>query len=567
MVVPMMPVRAAAIAALLALAPAAARAQLPHTPDRDACTPDRLLPLDGLADSRAELARILEVAGYAEPDHGLSRRRSSTPAVRVCPGFPGDRAATPLEPDDRRFHIGLLPVTTLAAYNSAYPDDRANGVLWAGRGLSALARAGVRARFGPLTAAIAPEFAFSANDDFPTITTRHPGLSEFANPYHPTSLDWPQRFGTDAFSSIHSGQSYVRIDAFGAAAGFSTENIWWGPARHNPLLLSNTAPGFPHVFAGTSRPVDVWIGRLGLEFFWGRVRESGFYDGDPANDRRAFSGQLLTFQPRGLDGLALGIAHLHMEIMPPGGYSIGDYLDHVFDNLLVSGSTNKPGNGMGAVFARWLLPAAGFEVWAEWARDDYAWDLRDFLNEPDHAQVYALGFQKVIPGPGRWFHLYGELAHLEGAISSRSGRGLTAFYTGEASGLTNRGQLLGAPIGPGSDTQLLGAGMLSRWGWIGTSLQRIRWDANAYHASWARDYGAAGYDVEISGAIDFRTRVRGVDLAASILRADRHNRMLLGGGGPQEDFPIEHNWGARIHLSWWPGAAAPAPLFFQRAPR
>src|SRR5690606_15570431 len=67
----------------------------------------------------------------------------------------------------------------------------------------------------------------------------------------------------------------------------------------------------------TSRPVDIWIGDLEGQAFWGRLEESEYYDRDPDNDYRMLAGLLLAFQPRLLDGLTVGAGRLQTLIWWP----------------------------------------------------------------------------------------------------------------------------------------------------------------------------------------------------------------------------------------------------------
>ena len=58
---------------------------------------------------------------------------------------------------------------------------------------------------------------------------------------------------------------------WGVGAGLSTENLWLGPGLRNSILLTNNAPGFPHLFLGTSKPVDIYIGSLDVLALWGQL--------------------------------------------------------------------------------------------------------------------------------------------------------------------------------------------------------------------------------------------------------------------------------------------------------
>src|SRR5690606_16581697 len=139
----------------------------------------------------------------------------------------------------------ILPSASMSR-NSAYPDDRNNGAVWAGRGVSGEVKGGITFRWGRLSGALLPSYTYQENRDFEIITTvRPPGHSFFIYPWHPSRIDWPQRFGELPYRELHPGQSYLRVEDRGLALTLSTENLWWGPAQRYPLLLGNTAPGFP----------------------------------------------------------------------------------------------------------------------------------------------------------------------------------------------------------------------------------------------------------------------------------------------------------------------------------
>src|SRR5690606_19519601 len=171
--------------------------------------------------------------------------------------------------------------------------------------------------------------------------------------------------------------------------------------------------------------------------------------------------------------------------MPEEGLDLLEYIERPYtrirDNPLGRNNILRD-NQLFSIFARWAFPEVGFEVFAEWARDDHWEDLDDLLMEPDHSQTYMLGFQKVVLAGPRWVRLYGELAHLQSSSTYRSGRGgpfIMYAHSQLRQGYTHRGQLLGAAIGPGSDAQILGADVFAPWGMAGLFLERVRWDNDA----------------------------------------------------------------------------------------
>lgn len=515
----------------------------------------------------AELAGATGLSSWliVSPDQAAHRRCSgSVPEVYEATGA------------DCR--LELLPPTLNSAFLSGYPRDRDNGVLWAGRGLSTAASAGVSGAWGPFSAALHPVVAYQENRAFETLTRPRPGFSPYSHPWRP--LDWPQRMGVDPFWTIHPGQSYVRADAFGVAAGASTSNMWWGPGVRNSIMLSDAAPGFPHLFVGTSRPTSVWIGRVEGRVVWGWLSESDHFDDDPGNDRTFLTGFVGAFEPGWIPGLYLGAARvLHMNI-PEEGLGAGAYLSpfglEVFADALIedAGTWRDETNQQIALYARWALPESGFETYAEWARNDRSQNLDDFIQEPDHSQAYILGFQKVFAGDRRWVRLQGELTHLERSITSTD-RGLGPYYyhSEVIQGYTHRGQLLGAWIGPGSSSQFLGLDLFRPWGRIGGYLERVRFNTDAYYRYQPR-WGALGpggpinppenrlckcgdwvHDVELTAGVRGVAFWRGVEVAPELAYSYRLHRNF---------YKEDRNWTLGLDLRWVPGFSY-EPLFRPRS--
>jgi hypothetical protein len=183
--------------------------------------------------------------------------------------------------------------------------------------------------------------------------------------------------------------------------------------------MGATAPGFPHAFAGTSRPLDVWIGRLEVEAVSGELAESDY--ADASNDRRLFAGIVLDFQPRALPGLYFGLVRVELNTLPPEGLS---FLDRLLDPYRDVRGNLRTDNGLLSLFGWWVLPESGFEAYVEWGRDDHWQHLEDVLTEPDHSPVYTLGFQKLMRADSHWVRIAAELIHLESAIADRSKRAL-----------------------------------------------------------------------------------------------------------------------------------------------
>ncbi|HET9983741.1 MAG TPA: capsule assembly Wzi family protein, partial [Longimicrobiales bacterium] len=537
---------AASAAATFGPAPLGAQSAPPRPA---ACEHPVNLELTSVDDFSADLARVLEITGAAPLRVVSVRRLSRGSGLRLCAdGRDMVRSALlpPAADPTGATLIRVLPAVSSTELNSAYPLDRDNGVLWAGRGVSSAISAGVGLHWGVLSAALAPALVYQQNLDFETVPVGVPGYSRYANPWHTESIDWPQRFGADPYWTIDPGQSFVRIDYRGAELGVSNENLWWGPGRLNSIVLGASAPGFPHVFLGTSRPLNVGIGRVDGELIWGHLAESDSWDADPTNDRRLFAGVVLGLEPRGLPGLTLGFTRAYLETIPPGGLSLLDYLRRPYAHPRANPTGPIGGNQLVSLFGRWALPASGFEAYAEWARDDN-WDtFHDLLLEPEHSQGYTLGFQKVVPAGPRSLRLFGELTHLETSTSLRSGRGAVTFYLHSQvrQGYTQRGQLLGASIGPGSNAAAIGADLFAGRSVTGLALARIAHDNDAYYGVWARTYGFRGHDVELAASVRHQRLLGPLTLDGELGLSTRYNRDFLD---LSEDYTVPRRVDHNLH--------------------
>jgi hypothetical protein len=484
-----------------------------------------LLPAS-LSSPERETVRAAELIGRARFENTVVARSSS---VRALGGFCVDTTTPGLDHANVSairggFEAGILPAELLASYQSAYPRDRNNGALWSGRGVSGSITSGIYARLGFLSAAIAPVATYSANTSFrvaESLTDSEYGAAWMSD------IDYPQRFGAGSLQEVSLGDSYVRADLHGFAAGISNESVWWGPQRFFPIIMSNTSAGFPHFFIGTGRPVNVGIGRLQGEFTWGELSESDFFDQDEANDDRLFAGIAIGIEPRGLRGLWLGVTRAYHKSIPPDGLSISEILRAPYTEI--QRNIGAGDNNLLSVFARWAMAPAGFELYGEWARDDGWEGGGDLIREIDHSQGYGIGFQKIVADSSRMYRVYGELLHLESALPYRAGRSVVTFYQNGSvvQGHTQRGQLLGAWIGPGGDSQILGVDRIRDGTEIGAYLQRARYNDDIYYTNFGPQFGGSGHDVELTAGVRGSQRWGTIRVFGELALSRRWNRSFV----------------------------------------
>ena len=364
-----------------------------------------------------------------------------------------------------RFTFDLVRPSLTTSVNSAFPWGANNGPVWAGRGVTASFQVGFAARYGPVSLTVAPMAFSSQNADFDLQNNGQAGDLQFADGRFPTRIDRPQRFGNGAYSRIDPGQSTLRIDLPVVALGASTANQYWGPARQHPILVGNNAAGFPHLFLGSSAPLNVGIAEIHGRVVWGKLSQSD-YTGITGSARRRFmSGIVGVISPKGVKGLELGAARFFHVTWPVEGLSLSNFTKP-FESILKAGlhdpndpanPANSPDNGLASVFARWVFAQSGFEVYAEYGREDHNWHFRDFIQEPDHSGGYVLGLAKILrSSPENFYTIRAEVMNLQVSQLVR-GRREFPFYVHSRTrqGHTERGQILGAAAGNGGSATLL----------------------------------------------------------------------------------------------------------------
>ena len=458
----------------------------------DSTAPAILLPPEVLAtqDLRPNIAlsifgshavdseRLAQLAGKPEVVPMLLRSLSATIA-RAVP--------------HRTF--GVLSPEIQVVANSALPWSNNDGDLWAGRGTNTRFAAGFFARFWRVQLVVAPELTSMPNDSFelrkpiierPTIP---PDRSPFMLPWYavgPYSVDMPTRFGNESLRRFSLGQSSVLVGLSKVQIGFGNENEWWGPGITNALVLSNNAPGFPHYFLRTARPLHTRLGELDVRWLVGGLTESEHFDTTASNNLRSLSAAALTLRLRRPAGLTVGAARSVWGTSTGWGEIPLRWFE-VFhstgrpNNLPLSDSLLYPGgrDQVYSLFARWVFPEAGLDVYTEWGRTEFPTSFRDLLIAPNHTQAYTIGFQWRRPGwtGDDFWRLHAENTTVEQSATFRD-RPLGVWYTSRRviQGYTNRGQPLGAAVGPGSSGQNLRVDYMRPSWSFGLEAGRIRYN-------------------------------------------------------------------------------------------
>lgn len=371
------------------------------------------------------------------------------------------------------FSFRIYGPELFTSYNSAAPYGQNDGALWQGRGFNASLSAGARGEltfgdakieltFKPVVHAsqnLAFDFvppAYSSSESGGIYDGKASEYGYFGIKY----IDAPQRFGDDPFGGFSWGDSEIRFSWKTLTAGFGTQAVWLGPAKINPILLSNNAPPFPKADIGLRKTEVVlpWLGwNVGLfetRAFWGYLSESDWFDNDDSNDHNLLTGLTLSYAPPFAKNLTFGF---HRTML-----SKWDAMDYegVFTLLWpfmedTAGSDER--DQRASVSVEYTLPQVGLDLYIEWGRNDFSGEKDLMLRYPFHSSGWTSGFEKQIFFFSIPSKVFFEINELE---SSRDSELLwrQTFYAHHIikQGNTNKGQWLAAGTGTGGNSQLIG---------------------------------------------------------------------------------------------------------------
>lgn len=378
------------------------------------------------------------------------------------------------------------------SYNTAAPYGTNDGALWQGAGINMSFTGGLRYASHGFELTFKPQLVFSGNADYPLVpsyndyglyaSSIYDGKADTYGYFGVGFVDAPQRFGTDPLFDWSWGDSEIRYTWNNLTLGFGTQAIWLGPARFNPLILSNNAPPFPKLDIGLRRqPVTAfgqYIGDVEVRAYWGRTTESGYFDNDPDNDHNLFSGLALGYAPSFVPGLSLGVNRIVLmkwdDVDLPGILSLLLPLKNDDD-------ISYPGDQRASITASYNLPEVGFELYFEWARNDFSPTIDHVFRYPFHTQAYTIGMSKVFDFESEkeiQGKLFLELTNLESSRDYEFIGSSTTFYShGQITqGHTNEGQWLGAGMGTGGNSQMVGYSWFVPEGSFTFFLQRLNPD-------------------------------------------------------------------------------------------
>lgn len=392
-----------------------------------------------------------------------------------------------------------LPFSLSQQVNTHHPFGWNDAAMIPAAGYQAYVSAGLFANFGHLSIQIQPELVYAQNKEFETFKIENYDPT-WANYYQWLNRsDIPERFGDQTYKKLLAGQSSIRFNLNNVSIGVSTENMWWGPGRRNALVMSNNAAGFLHATINSIKPIQTKIGSFEGQIIAGKLTNSGIippesyrlYNGaniyQPKNDETRFiSGMVLSWQPKWVKGLFLGFAktsYLYQSDIS----GIADILP--LEGLIVSDAEKKNKKAsLGSVFLRYVLFEDQAEIYGEYGRSDRSASMINLLTDKDYPRGYVIGMRKLSDkrANGSQVEVALELTQLE-LPNATLINNVQSWYLHDyvRQGYTNQGKVLGAGIGPGSNSQMLDISWVKGYSKVGLMLERIVHNNDFYYYAFA----------------------------------------------------------------------------------
>ncbi len=417
------------------------------------------------------------------------------------------------EQNQSNFKFEVLPFISTLGFNSRSPYGWGDGIMIPNVGFQNYYSTGIFTKFHFLSIQLQPEVVFAQNlpySGFPDTFSDYVNRRRF---FYWSNGDFPERFGEGSYKKFWWGQSKVSLEFGPIELSASSQNIWWGPGQFNALIFSNNAQGFPHLSLNSNRPFKTFIGNFEAQFLVGRLESSGLEPTQSSNqnlqyfrklstDWRYLNGFSISFQPKGIQSLFLGLNRTFQQYSEDktntfqGWFPIFEVFtkENFSENGTTMGYDSRGQDQQVSVFVRYFFSKANAEIYGEYGRRDHAYNLREFVLNPEHARAYLFGFTKIFDIPLNnysHFQTRGEVTHQQESVNRYVRypflEGNQTWHThGRARGFTHYGQALGVGTGVGSNVQTLEFSLVEKFNKMGILLERVANHQDFYYRAFGQ---------------------------------------------------------------------------------
>ena len=386
----------------------------------------------------------------------------------------------------QNFHVGYDHVN-----NSLLPQNWNDGNMYPARGWQERYTFGLQLKQGILDINLQPEWLKVQNIP----QQYYPGNPEDGNfmPKYFGSvanvIDNFRQFGSSKIDTFSLGQSRVGIKLGPISIGYSNQNNWWGPGKRNSIVFTNNAAGFKHLYFNSNKPIKSPIGYFEFSAITGILDTNWYEDPDIPLMRSIWSGGIATknLDQRKIDAITMNWRPKWIPNLFLGYAYSRQYYKHQTNTYGLNYSffsKDFTKVALGSLMFRFLLPKDNAEFYGELGIPNKApWPWKFFEKNPKTGYVFGATKIAKLRNKNSYFSLNVEMTQLQlnnpkdifypgwafvGGLPN-------SWYTNEIikQGYTNQGQILGAPIGPGSNSQTINLSYHYKFNHIGILVERI----------------------------------------------------------------------------------------------
>ena len=356
------------------------------------------------------------------------------------------------------------------------------------------------------------------------------------------NIDFYSRFGKVPIKTFFWGQSRFALQFGHLSTGISTENNWWGPGFRNSLVLTNEASGFLHYFAQTRKPLQTQIGSFEGKGIVGLLENPTMLSPEDGSFRPIWPGGIekkdssnrlikafiVTWQPKWVPNLFIGYTFAHQNYLNHEGRKPGKpYVEN-------------PKMQLGAFLFRFALPKDHAEFYAELGQPDKVVGPASFFGDSTKTG-FVLGGRKLFPMGKKkksFFQVSIEFTQLQlmdpGLVIdnySVGGEPLhNSWYTSTSirQGYTHNAKMLGASIGPGSNSQTINLSWHRSSSLIRLHLERYAKNNDFYVYEYFGSGHANRYWINLTAGVEAQVGLtKNLLLGGSLLQTQVNNYMWV----------------------------------------
>ena len=170
------------------------------------------------------------------------------------------------------------------------------------------------------------------------------------------------------------------------------------------------------------------------------------------------------------------------------------------------------------VFLRWFWKDSNAEIYVDYNHNDSKQNIRDLLLDSDHSRAVTVGLQKVFKINSDNYLFSWEWTQME-QTASRLLRNAGSWYehTYIYDGYTNKGEVLGAGIGPGSNSQYFSINRVRGKEKIGIAFEIIDQDNDFYHEAFASANDPRRYWKDFNLHVNFSKKYKNLWLSSNLI--------------------------------------------------